>query len=364
MRKNVVVLYGGESVEHDISIITALQAMKNLPENFDYVAVYMDKKGIWWTADNLQDIKIYQHFDKLAKNKRQVTFLLGQNVLLQKKKNKFVFFRAIDCVLNCCHGRIGEDGAVAGILRACKVANTASDVLSSALCMDKIAMKQVLDGCGIPSADWTYCDEYDEIKKIKYPCVVKPANLGSSIGISVCKNEKEFEDALTLAKMFDKRVLVERLIENLQEFNCACFVFQGKLFVSDVQLVKDKGEIYSFEDKYLSTERKIALAEKKIALKIKKLTEKIYKFFDCQGVVRVDFLYDEKAEKLYVNEINSIPGSLAFYLYAGESFKELLYALICEAISNKETEEKRLHTFESDALKIFEEVGQSQKLKK
>lgn len=363
MKDKVLVVYGGKSVEHDISIITALQVLKNLPEEFDFLPTYVDRDGIWWTADNLGDIEIYHNFQKRAKNARRVTFLLGENEILIENHKKFVPFANVKAVLNCCHGNSGEDGAFQGVFKACDMPQTSCGVLSSALCMDKAAMKDVLKANNIPSPDFFVLkkDNFDfekTLKKCKFPLVVKPANLGSSIGISVCKNADEFSDAIELAFEFDQKVVVERLVENLREFNCACFAFQKNLIVSDVCEVTNKGEIFSFEDKYLSEKAERGHVESALSKKVQALTEKIYSILDCTGVVRVDFLFDEKTKTLFVNEVNTIPGSMAFYLFKDISFKELLSSILKSCLQNFDEEKSLIKSFNSDALQIFENAKQ------
>ncbi len=519
MKDKIVLIFGGESVEHDISIITALQVAKNVSKHFETILVYVARNGRWWVADNIDDIKIYQDFDKLAKNARQVSLILGENVLLIKKHRKFVFWTDLSCVLNCCHGRIGEDGSLQGVFRVCNIPQSSADVLSSALCMDKGFMKDICRANNIPtplyvhykradlcknfnlnfddnkrkfntkkpdkkkdkrlnlsnssilnsgdlnSGDFNSGDTYDAygayevssfcveafdldkiLKRINFPLIVKPANLGSSVAISVCKNRQQLQDALHLAFQFDEKVVVEKLVENLQEFNCACLKFKENFVLSSVVEVRNKGEIYSFADKYLSTGRssKISVENLKrkkecssrievfsqnnqnlqnnidlkgdvnlqddfniqntqnlianenshfvdsesnrnlqshenlqniqktqneetnsqyqevrgsLARKIKNLTEKVYRLFDCCGVVRVDFLYDKKTQQLYVNEINTIPGSLAFYLFKDLPFSELLNCLVSQSFVEFENNKKLIKTFNSDALKTFENIS-------
>ncbi len=358
MKENVLLIFGGKSVEHDISIITALQAMKNLPDTFEFLPLYIDRSGIWWVADNLGDIEIFQNFNRRAKNAHQVALLPGAT-LAKKKNGKFVPFVHAKAALNCCHGGCGEDGSVQGLLKMCGVPQSSCGVMASAVCMDKAIMKEICLAKSIPTPNFFVVkkEAYNlekTIKKCKFPLVVKPANLGSSIGISVCKNKQEFSEGMSLAFNFDRKVVVEELVQNLREFNCACFSFDGHLFVSNVNEVTGKGEIFSFEDKYLSSTTSARSVESVLAKKIGTLTEKVYDALDCTGIVRVDFLYDEKTKILYVNEVNTIPGSLAFYLFPDVAFKELISAALQECISRAKAEEGLISTFDSDALKIFE----------
>ncbi len=364
MKKKVLILFGGKSVEHDISIITALQTMAFLPEKYEYLAVYIDRSGTWWTADNMSDKKIYTDFDKRAKKKKKVSMELGHDVLLIEKKGKYIPFCRVLSVLNCCHGHIGEDGCVQGIFESCFTPQTSCKVASSALCMDKVFLKDVLRANGIATPDYFFVksEEIDNVevskktKRIGYPVVVKPARLGSSIGVCVCKDEIELFDAIKFAFEFDDKVLVEKKVENLREFNCACLMYKGNYFSSKVSEVELKGEIYSFENKYVDRNTKTCYAKKGVERKIKALTEKVYKIVGCSGVVRVDFLYDEKEKKLFLNEINTIPGSLAFYLFKDISFKQLLECLIEESVEERKQEEKLTKTFENNALDLFEKM--------
>lgn len=363
MREKVLILYGGPSVEHDISIITALQAMRFLPKKFDFLPIYIDRDGVWWTADNLKDTKIYQDFNVFAKRKKQVTLCIGKNLLLRRRGNKFVFLCEVLSVLNCCHGRIGEDGCLQGVCESCDIAYTSCDEKTSAICMDKVFVKDILEKNDIETAQYVWFDgDFDvefakkDVKILGYPVVVKPANLGSSIGISVCKTEDELEKAFSLAKEFDDKILVEKLVSPLREFNCACLFYKDNFFVSKVNEVSDKGEIYSFEDKYIQRSVQTKKVDKSFEKKIKKLTENVYKLLGCRGVVRVDFLFDDKEKKLYVNEINTIPGSLAFYLFENVKFSELIECLIDQSLEEKDRKSHKVTSFESGALKIFEAV--------
>jgi D-alanine-D-alanine ligase len=321
----------------------------------------------WWTADNITNIEIYRNFDKFAENKKRLTFALGENKLYFKKGKKYAYFATIDFVFNCCHGGEGENGSLQGVSQLCQIGQSCCNVTSSALCMDKAFMKDVLNAHNLKNPKHTVLkkceyvqlsqEEKQKIFDVINPSVVKPANGGSSIGISVCKNFVQLCDAIELAFRFDEKVVVEKYVENLREFNCAVFAYKENLFVSKVNEVFDKGDIYSFEDKYLhgatTTKQKVGAA---LTKQVKELTEKVYKLFDCEGVVRVDFLYDAKEKQLFVNEINSIPGSLAFYLFEGVSFEELVRSIIVEGVRKEKDRQKLTRVFESDALEIFKQA--------
>lgn len=366
MRKKCLVVYGGKSVEHDISVITALQAVRFLPKVYEPILVYIDKNGIWWVGDNLSDLNIYQNFRKYVKNAKQVTFILGEKILLAKKKNKFVHYCDVGVVLNCCHGRVGEDGCLSGIFEACEVPHSSSGVMSASVCMDKVIMKDVLKANNIQIPEYVHFNKcsYDKakvLKAIKFPLIVKPANLGSSIGISVCHNESEFDKAVELAFSFDTKVLVEKLVENLREFNCACFCYHGEHIVSSVMEVTKKDEIFTFENKYIQRGGTSKEVERGLAKKIQALTEKVFEILDCKGVVRVDFLFDESAKTLFVNEVNTIPGSLAFYLFKEIKFEEILNSILSQGEEDMEEKQNLITTFDSDAIRVFQDFSESVK---
>lgn len=361
MKKKTILLFGGKSVEHDISVITALQVMKQLPQQIDCLPIYIDKEGVWWTGDNLGDVEIYSNFQKLAKKRCQVSVLTGENVLLKRKNNKFLLLCEIETVLNCCHGGCGENGSVSGLFDASNVPYTSAGVLASSLCMDKAIFKDVLKTNFIKTPEYFCVYKGEKIKKTKFPVVVKPCNLGSSIAVSFCKNENELKKSLDLAFQFDERVIIEKAVENLKEFNCACFFYRGQYFLSNVNEVDLKGDIYSFEDKYLSQDAKNKETARNLSNKIQHLTEKVYKLCLCKGVVRVDFLYDEKTETLYVNEANTIPGSLAFYLFKEIPFKELVSALLNQSLEDKSKTSSLIDHFDSSALENFKKLPQISK---
>ena len=373
MKKNVLLIYGGESVEHDISIITALQASQNLGEIYKVIPVYIGRNGVWQLADNLTDAKVYGNFDRRAKNVRHATLVMGKPYLAIRKGKRYSKFIPVDFALLCTHGKFGEDGALQGVLESCHIPYSSANYKSSALCMDKIFMKDIFISRCIPCVESVAVDlkEYkenskkvlSEVEKLKFPVIIKPSCLGSSIGIKVCHNKEEFDDAINFSFQFDRRVLVEKYVKNMTEFNCACVHMNGEEKVSSVEEVKKEDEIFSFEEKYLNGgAKKSQKIDKNLAVKIKNLTEKIYKIFDLYGVVRVDYIFDNDKNKLYVNEINSIPGSLAFYLFKDLSFKDLLNILIEEGLERVKNEHY-ISAYDSEALDVFEKLNLTYKNK-
>lgn len=366
MKKKILVVFGGKSVEHDISIITAFQVIKNMPKSFDFLPVYIDKFDLWWTAENLNEISTYADFDICARHKKQVSLMCGKNILMIYKHKKFIPFCEVDCVINCCHGGGGENGSLQGLFEMCHIPQTSSGACSCAQCMDKILMKKVLHSSDILSpkyVDFCKCEYEDDkakcfdivSKNLSLPVIVKPSSLGSSIGISVCESVEDFDNAFSLAFSFGEKILVEEVVQNLLEFNCAGLLYKGNVTTSKVGVVKKHKNIYTFDEKYLKKSEKIQFLTKDIEKSVKKLTEKTYKLFDCRGIVRVDFLFNEKENLLFVNEINSIPGSFSFYLFEKLPFSEMLRAMVEEAKANYEKSKSFITDFESDALDIFTE---------
>lgn len=374
MKKNILIFYGGESVEHDISIITALQVMQNYEDSYNLIPIYIGRNGVWQVADNMREVSVYKDFTKRAKNLRYVTLIMGKPYIAFKKMGKYGKYLAVSGAILCTHGRFGEDGCLQGLLDACHIPYTSCNAKSSALCMDKIFMKDILISRKIPYVEYVAFDSLEFaslkdkiIKKIEerigYPVILKPANLGSSIGISVCHDKMELIEAIETALKFDDRILAEKYLQEVKEYNCACFVYDNVLHVSDVSTVKNKGEIFSFEDKYLiDNDLSEVKADKNLFSLIKNLTKKVYKAFNCFGVVRVDFLYDLKTNRLFVNEINSIPGSLAFYLFKDIKFKELISALIEESFIRFESK-KFVTAYDSQALDVFDKLKLTSKRK-
>ena len=354
--EEIAVIFGGKSVEHDISVITGIQTIRFLKENYKCLPIYIDGNGTWWTGKNLDNPKIYQDFFKRAKSLKKITPIFGGGAFKVGLKRKKVY----SCVV-CCHGLNGEDGSVAGVLELCNLPYTSCGILSSSVCMDKAFTKAILANSNLKTTNYKVVFGWELEKSsnilssiledLKFPLIVKPANLGSSVGISVCNTKEELIKATEIALHFDSKVLIEEFLKGCEEFNCACFSYNDKVFTSDVCVV-NKGEIFSFDDKYIK-QSDFSNEEISNYLKqeIKNATQDVYKMFECFGVVRVDFLW--KDGELFVNEINTIPGALSCYLFPNR-FKEVLDIMIEQSRKRLKEKEKISYSFKSDALKLFE----------
>ena len=358
--KNIAIIFGGKSVEHDISIITALQAMKKFPKNYTFLPIYIKPNGKFVIGENLNDEKVYLDYENNVRKEKEIVFLLGEQSISILTGKKLKGKLKIDCALLCNHGHGGEDGSLQGLLEMCNIPYTSCGVASSAICMDKVLTKimlvseNILTPAYVHFSQFEYENSKDEViknivKKIKFPCIVKPARLGSSVGIGICENEQMLEELIGESFKFDDKIIVEKFIENAREFCCAVLTSGGAFFESKVSEIK-KGKMFTFEEKYLKEKSKEKRQiTKGLEGKIKKMAVLAYKVLSCEGVVRVDFLYDQEKDELFINEVNSIPGSLAFNLF-DTSFSDLIDTLVCEAIKNKDKEKNILYEFNSSAI--------------
>jgi len=380
MKINIGVMFGGRSTEHEISIITAVQAMTNMDkEKYNIIPIYMSKDSIMYTSEELTKMDIYKDLKKL-KNK-------ATEVILTKKNNEFVLIKnkfpyavvsKIDLVFPITHGYNTEDGAVAGYLEVLGIPYCESDIYASVIGQDKIFQKQVLAANDVKVVDYKYFYESDylndadkvikEVMKLKFPVIVKPARQGSSVGINVAKTKEELIEAIDEAINYDEKILVEKVIENLCELNCSVVGDNASYEISLIEEVYGSDEILSFQDKYLSggknapskgmasTGRKIpADLPKKTQSLIEDMSIKACKALNTNGVVRIDYLMDKKSGEVYLNELNIVPGSLSFYLWTpkGVEYKDLLNRIIECGIKRFQDKSKKLSSFESNVLEGF-----------
>jgi len=341
---NTLLIYGGKSCEHDVSLVTAGLAKGYFEGNL-YCA-YLNQANRCYLAPN--GITPRQHKD--AKLGTEVVFLMGQSsiLLVAGRKRKRV---KIDVAVNCCHGVNGEDGAVAGLLQMANIPMVGSGVIPSAMAMDKYLSKLAFRSAGLPVLDGILLSEHCRSnaqslveEQLGYPVIVKPTTLGSSIGIAVAHNEQQLSNALQVAFCFDKRVIVERALSNFWELNCSAMTVDGKVATSRVDRPLTKGEILTFADKYLAGGKGIApksQVDATFATQAQQLTKQIYQTFDMQGVVRVDYIVDATTNQMYVNEVNIIPGSLAYNLwsdlYTPRQFGRLLVQNALDAHQRKQS---------------------------
>lgn len=368
---NVGVIFGGRSVENEISVLTAIQAMEAInTEKYDITPIYISKQGVWYTGEALRRSENYKNMEKLQASCQEVYLrpIYGDNNLYKVRKPIFGSDVAtrLDVILPALHGTNCEDGSFQGAIEMTGIPYAGCNVLASANGMDKITMKMILAQSGIPVIDYTWFSDKEWFdsservvekveKALVYPLIVKPADSGSSVGITAVHNREELIDAIENAVSYSKRIIVEKLVEKLKEINCSVLGNYYECEASVCEAPIRSGEILSYADKYLgggkgskgavkqsqgmrSTVREIpANLPQKDTDFIRTTAVETFKALACDGVARIDFMIDEANGKIFVNEINTIPGSLSFYLWeaTGVSFEQLTERLIEIAFQRK-----------------------------
>lgn len=359
---NLGVIYGSRAPEHEVSIISAIQLMKACDKNkYNVIPIYIDKSGNWFTGELLLDISIYSNFE-IHKNKLtkiELDLYPGSGAIVEYKQSKNIFrgmtrsvVSNIDCFIPVLHGSHGEDGTIQGLLELANIPYASSRVSSCAIGIDKVIMKTFFRGCDIPLTDDTYFTYeewnsnrkyYIEIieNKLCFPVFVKPSSLGSSIGVSKVNNLDELINAVELAFTLDRKVLVEKAVIQPIELNCSVLGDSREAIASEIEMPITGGNVLGFIEKYLdgSGSRKGMASLKRVlpapiddALKnkIQTLSVKIFKKLDCKGVIRIDYMYEPSSEKIFLTEVNIIPGSMAYYLWekSGITYSELVDKLV------------------------------------
>jgi D-alanine-D-alanine ligase len=344
---NVAVVFGGESCEHDVSIITGVQFMNNCDRlKYNIIPIYIDEVGEWYTGNNLFDLDNYK--DDLGKLKK-CTFVANDKFLYYKCGNKLKKILEIDVCVLCLHGVNGEDGCVSGILELSKIPYTASGVCCSSVCMDKSVFKCFCLGLGVDVVNGITVKQKDyyldrdmcvcNISNLDYPVIIKPSRQGSSIGIEVCRTVEELDEKLKNAFCYDDKVLVEKFLSVKKEVNIALFIDNNNLVLSNSEEPVRCCEILGFDQKYMSNGgfesiKRVVPADVSgdVLDKIKCVAKNVYYQLDAFGVVRFDFIIDND-DKVYLNEVNTIPGSMANYLFDKNkyTYKSFIDSLIASA---------------------------------
>ena len=342
-KKKIGVIFGGISTEHDVSVVSGTDIIRNIDkEKYEVVPIYIDENGVWYE---------YKLTDKI--------FKVGDKIIEEKPiENICEYLKKVDVVFPVLHGLGGEDGTIQGMLELLKIPYVGSKVLGSSICMDKVYAKIVFEKAGLLQTKYLYIRKYkenyiyikqkfdeekctiDEIveiadKEIKYPMFIKPSNSGSSVGINKATNKGELKKAIEYASQFDKKILIEEGI-NAREIECAV-LGNEELTASILGEVLAADTFYSFDAKYMNQESRTEMPAKlseELTKQVQELAKKAYKAADCKGLSRVDFFVDDKDEKIYINEINTIPGFTQISMYpkllekTGIPYKEVLTKLI------------------------------------
>ncbi len=392
----VGVLFGGVAPEHEVSVITAQHAIHALDRaRYEPVPVYVAKDGAWFVGDVLKDIEAFRDLDRIRREAIRVRAVPGEAHTLSlvggKRGGLFARrpdVREIDVAFLALHGGSGEDGGVQGFLEMCNVPFTGSGVAGSAIGMDKALSKYLCRDRGIPVVDFLAFRESDWAdreeawldrceRELGYPVVVKPARLGSSIGIAKAADRKALDRAIEDAFRYDGKIVAERAVQPLKEINCAVLGGEEQAVASVLEqpVQMDRERLLTFRDKYMrgdapkqgpqsagqpktgrgmaSLDRIVpAPLDEKTAERIRALALEAFRAFECSGVARIDFMIDEGDGAVYFNEINTIPGSFSFYLWeaTGVSFGELAHRMIEEAFERHRARNRRIRTYDVNLL--------------
>ena len=391
MKLTVGLLFGGRSVENEISVVTALQTLESMDkEKYEVVPIYIAKTGKWYSGPMLLTVANFRDMKTLLEKTPQVYMrpIYGDHTLYKVKKGLFGSdtVAKLDVILPTLHGTNCEDGTLQGVLACTGIPFVGCNTLASANGMDKITMKMILKECGIPVVDYFWFNDKEWYadrdavvarleKALKYPVIVKPANSGSSVGIKAAHNTAELLEAVDEAASFTTRIIVERLVTALKEVNCSVMGDYNDCVPSVCEVPMRSGEILSYQDKYMrgggskgakggsklagakmggaklagesegmrSTLREIpAKLQEGETERIQQLAVETFRALSCDGLSRIDFIIDEASPKrpIYVNEINTIPGSLSSYLweYSGKKFPEVVDKLIDLAFARSREE--------------------------
>lgn len=386
MKVNVGVLFGGESVEHEVSIISAVQAMEALDKTrYEVIPIYISKSHVLYTSPLLRDIKQYKDLNKLIRQLSPVSLVRQENQVIVLPLKKYMFSSrpvVLDVVIPVVHGTHAEDGTVQGYLEMLGVPYAGCDVIAAGVGQDKVIMKHVLENSKLPVVPWFwfYGGHVNQSRQaivakaleIGYPLIIKPACLGSSIGIRTAHDESELFEGIEFASMYDRKILVERKLENIREVNCSVLGVGLDMKASSIEEVLKTDDILSYENKYqgsskgvnskgmASTSRQIpADIGQQLTDQIKQLAIKTFEVLGANGVSRIDFLIDANTMTPYVNEINTIPGSLSFYLWQhdGLDFTGLMDILVEQAIDRQRSREKMVFSYQTNLLANFDKKG-------
>lgn len=381
MKIKIAVLFGGKSTEHEISIISAIQAIGNINrDKYEVIPVYMTKNNEFYIGENIGKISSYTDIPKLLRESTRVIFVNNGNgadiIRYPFKTFHKGLVSSIDIAFPIVHGTNVEDGNLQGYLHTLGIPYVGCDVISSAVGMDKYVMKTILKDNDIPVLDCVlvFSNDYDKnpdelVEKIEnstpYPVIVKPINLGSSVGISKASNRSELLESLETAFLFSQKILVEKAVQNLKEINCSVLGDYEFAESSECEEPVNSDDILSFEDKYIggskdSGSKGMATLKRKIPADITQeqreyirgLAVKAFRVLGCSGVSRIDFMMDEVSGEIWLNEINTIPGSLSFYLWepVGMKYTNLLDRMIELALKREREQSNLTYSFESNVL--------------
>lgn len=402
MKIKVAVLFGGDSVEHEVSIISAIQAMNACDESkYEVMGIYISKDRDFYYFDHIPTAQQFSSMEEVRKNSTQVVLMKkGSTVAIEPAVFKLFSktLNTIDVAIPVMHGTNGEDGTIQGFLEMLKVPYAGCDVIAAGCGQDKVVMKHILQNSGLPVCPWMwiYAHQYEkkeaeikaQVNQLGYPVIIKPACLGSSVGITIAKEDSELKEAIKDAAQYDNKIVIEKMVDHLREINCSVLgsVFENQVSVLE-EVSKGDHEFLDYEKKYLGggksgkgakgSTKGIACAKgtssksggmastarivpapltDEQTQRIQDLAISTFEVLGASGVCRIDFMMDDTTKAVYVNEINTIPGSLAFYLwqYNEVDFTQLMDSLINQAIDRQRRREKMITSFETNILANYQ----------
>lgn len=380
----VAVLFGGDSVEHEVSIISAMQAMAALdPSKYKVIPLYLAKNHKFYSNIKLKQIEIYKDLELIEKTIPQVTVTKENQKFFIKPLSPLKQRQEIDLVIPVVHGTHCEDGSIAGFLETLGIPYSGADVLGGAVGQDKVVMKQILENAKLPIVEWLWFFAYEfeqdkkliynKVAQLGYPVVIKPANLGSSVGITLAHDDRELMGAIDTAAQYDVKIVVEKAVTNLRELNCSVLGYYDQREASILEEVMKQDSILSYDNKYKGTNKTKGMASAtrqcpahvSVALtkEIQGYALEAFRVLSGAGVCRIDFLLDEATQKVYVNEINTIPGSLSYYLWeaSGKSFNQLMDELVDIAIRRARQKNKMIFSYQTNILSSYKNYGSKTK---
>ena len=373
MKLKIGVIFGGNSLEHELSIITALQAMDNIDtDKYEVVPIYITKDLVWYSSGCLRFIDSFNNFNLIERYAKKVNlvnkngrFILQSAGLIKRELTE------LHLVIPMVHGRGTEDGTIQGYLQLVGIPYVSNNIYSSVICQDKVFTRQLLEYNDLTTLKyvWFFDNEYNKnkeelfkkIDKLSYPLIVKPATLGSSIGIRMVSRKEELDTVINEVLKYDRKVIVEEKIEEVLEYQVSILKTNDKLYVSAIEEIETNLEYRDYSDKcnlenYLNGNivRTVpAKISEKMSDEIVMLAKKTINFLNNTGLCTVDFLYDKKSKKLYIDEINSIPSCFSHHLWeeASISYKELFTIMINDTIKNVHKDGDMVKAMDMSVLK-------------
>ena len=372
MKLKVGVIFGGRSVEHEVSIITAVQAMNNIDaEKYEIIPIYITKNLEWYTGGCLRYIDTFKDYDLLKRYCKKINlinkndrFILQTTGVIRREINE------LHIAFPIMHGANTEDGSIQGYLNIVGIPYVGSNIYSSVLAQDKVFMKQVLSANSIPVTKYVWFGErfyrnkkeelFKQIDKLEYPLIIKPASLGSSVGIEIITRKEELDSTIERSFKYDNKVIIEEMVEDLIEYNCSVLLTKNGNITSEIEeLITNKeiieyGDKLSFDSEDSSIKRTVpAKINDKLRNEIELTSLAVFKMLNMRGTARIDFLYDNKNKKLYVDEVNSIPWCFSHHLWEARniSYKELLSIMLEDAIAVEVKHQGMINTLDTNIIK-------------